>query len=100
MINMVPLSVPAAILVFIGYKLCRPSVWRNVVRVGPEQFVVFSVTVLVTVTTDLLMGIVAGVILELLLNLWYVGLWHTLRYGSGYHVPRPGGPRPQRLLTE
>ncbi len=82
LINMVPLSVLAAILVFIGYKLCKPAVLRNVARVGTEQFVVFSVTVLVTVTTDLLMGIVAGVVLELLLNLWYVGLWHTLRNGS------------------
>ncbi len=82
LINMVPLSVLAAILVFIGYKLCRPAVLRNVARVGTEQFVVFSVTVLVTVTTDLLMGIVAGVFLELVLNLWYVGLWHTLRNGS------------------
>jgi carbonic anhydrase len=82
LINMVPLTVLAAILVFIGYKLCKPAVWRKVARVGTEQLVVFSVTVLVTVTTDLLMGIVAGVVLELVLNLWFVGLWHTLRYGS------------------
>jgi len=87
LINMVPLSVLAAILVFIGYKLCRPAVWRNVARVGTEQFVVFSTTVLVTVTTDLLMGIIAGVILELLLNLWYVGLWHTLKSGSEFARP-------------
>ncbi|MBW0014371.1 SulP family inorganic anion transporter [Mycobacterium sp.] len=82
LINMVPLTVLAAILVFIGYKLCKPSVWRNVARVGTEQFIVFAATVLVTVTTDLLMGILAGVVLELLLNLWYVGLWHNLRCGS------------------
>jgi len=78
-IDMVPMAVLAAILVFIGYKLCKPAVWLKVARVGTEQLVVFSVTVFVTVTTDLLIGIVAGVGLELLLNLWYVGLWHTLR---------------------
>lgn len=81
-IDMIPIAVLAAILVFIGYKLCKPAVWLKVARVGTEQFVVFVTTLLVTVTTDLLMGIVSGVVLELVLNLWFVGLWHTLRNGS------------------
>ena len=63
---MVPMAVLAAILVFIGYKLCRPAVWLKVARIGTEQFVVFATTVLVTVTTDLLIGIVAGIGVELL----------------------------------
>ena len=87
LINMVPTAVLAAILVFIGYKLCKPAVWLHVARVGTEQFIVFSLTVLVTVTTDLLLGIAAGIVLELLLNLWYVGLWHTLRNGSEFATP-------------
>jgi carbonic anhydrase len=87
-IDMVPMAVLAAILVFIGYKLCKPAVWLKVARVGTEQFVVFTLTVLVTVTTDLLIGIAAGIVLELLLNLWYVGLWHTLRSGSEFATPR------------
>jgi carbonic anhydrase len=82
LIDMVPLTVLAAILVFIGYKLCKPSVWRRVARVGTDEFVIFTTTVLVTVTTDLLIGIATGIVLKLLLNLWYVGLWHTLRNGS------------------
>ncbi len=87
LINMVPMAVLAAILVFIGYKLCKPAVWLNVARVGTEQLVVFTLTVLVTVTTDLLIGIAAGIGLELVLNLWYVGLWHTLRNGSEFARP-------------
>jgi MFS superfamily sulfate permease-like transporter len=82
LIDMVPMTVLAAILVFIGYKLCKPAVWLNVARVGTDEFVIFSTTVLVTVTTDLLIGIGVGIVLKLLLNLWYVGLWHTLRNGS------------------
>jgi len=82
LIDLVPTAVLAAILVFIGYKLCKPAVWRNVARVGTDEFVIFTTTVLVTVTTDLLIGIAAGIALKLLLNLWYVGLWHTLRNGS------------------
>jgi MFS superfamily sulfate permease-like transporter len=87
LINMVPMAVLAAILVFIGYKLCKPAVWLKVARVGTGQLVIFTLTVLVTVTTDLLMGIAAGIFLELLLNLWYVGLWHTLRNGSEFARP-------------
>ena len=80
-----------AILVFIGYKLCKPALWLKVARIGTEHFVVFVTTLLVTVTTDLLMGIVAGVVLELVLNLWYVGLWHTLRNGSEFAKPSFAG---------
>ena len=87
LIDMVPLTVLAAILVFIGYKLCKPALWLRVARVGTEQFVIFSVTLLVTLTTDLLIGIAAGIALELLLNLWLVGLWHTLRNGSEFAKP-------------
>jgi carbonic anhydrase len=87
LINMVPMAVLAAILVFIGYKLCKPAVWLNVARVGPEQFVIFSTTLFVTVTTDLLIGIGAGVVLGLLIDLWFVGLWHTLRNGSEFAKP-------------
>ncbi|MGZ6770559.1 MAG: SulP family inorganic anion transporter, partial [Mycobacteriaceae bacterium] len=86
-IDMVPMAVLAAILVFIGYKLCKPALWLKVARVGTEQFVVFVTTLLVTVTTDLLIGIATGIVLELVLNLWYVGLWHTLRNGSEFATP-------------
>ena len=86
-IDMVPVAVLAAILVFIGYKLCKPALWLKVARVGTEQFVVFFTTLLVTVTTDLLVGIAAGIAVELVLNLWYVGLWHTLRNGPEFTKP-------------
>lgn len=69
LINLIPLSALAAIVVFIGYKLCRPKVWRHVAHIGSEQLLVFSTTVVVTVSTDLLIGIISGMALELLLNL-------------------------------
>jgi MFS superfamily sulfate permease-like transporter len=84
----VPLAVLAAILVFIGFKLCRPKVWGRVAHIGLEQLFIFATTVLVTVTTDLLIGIIVGILLELLLNLFYVGLWHSLRDGDEF--ARPG----------
>jgi carbonic anhydrase len=87
LINLVPKSVLAAILVFIGYKLCRPKLWLHTAQIGVEQFAIFAVTVLVTVTTDLLIGIAAGVALKLVMNLWYVGLAYRLSGASGEQPP-------------
>lgn len=68
LINLIPLSALSAIVVFIGYKLCKPKVWRHVAHIGSEQLLVFCATVLVTVSTDLLIGIFAGMVLEFVLN--------------------------------
>ena len=89
LIDMVPTTVLAAILVYIGYKLCKPELWLSVARVGSAQFLIFTVTLFVTVTTDLLIGILTGVVLKLLLNTWYVGLWHTLNDGPHSAKPSP-----------
>jgi MFS superfamily sulfate permease-like transporter len=67
-INMMPLSVLGAIMVYTGYRLCAPRVWKHIAHIGSEQLFVFTATVLVTVTTDLLWGIIAGVGAKLLLE--------------------------------
>lgn len=87
LINTVPYVVLASILTFVGFKLCRPKVWRHVAEIGTEQFLIFAFTVLVTVTTDLLIGIGAGIALKLALNLWYLGLAYRL---GGNGRPTPG----------
>jgi len=68
LINLIPLTALSAIVVFIGYKLCKPKVWRHVAHIGSEQLLVFCATVLITVSTDLLLGIIAGMVLEFALN--------------------------------
>ena len=71
-INMFPYPVLAAVLVFIGYKLCRPSVWFRVFEIGAEQLLLFTLTALAIVTTDLLVGVAAGIVIEIVLCAWYV----------------------------
>ena len=71
LINAVPTVVLASILLFVGYKLCRPKVWIHMARIGKEQLAIFATTVLVTVTTDLLIGIGVGVAMKLALCVWY-----------------------------
>ena len=68
LINLIPLTALSAIVVFIGYKLCKPKVWRHVAHIGSEQLLVFCATVLITVSTDLLLGIISGMVLEFALN--------------------------------
>jgi MFS superfamily sulfate permease-like transporter len=57
--------------------LCQPKVWRHVAHIGSEQLLVFCTTVLVTVTTDLLIGIIAGMVLEFVLNVSFA--WPAAR---------------------
>jgi MFS superfamily sulfate permease-like transporter len=60
-LNLVPLSVLAAILFVIGFKLVNPDVIREVYKLGWSQFAPFIATVLGVVFTDLLTGLGIGV---------------------------------------
>ncbi len=59
-LNMIPLSVLAAILLIVGFKLAKPSNFKSMYNMGWKQFVPFIVTVLGIVFTDLLIGIGLG----------------------------------------
>ena len=60
LLNLIPLSVLAAILLLVGYKLAKPSLFKTMYFLGWKQFVPFIVTVLGIVFTDLLIGIRFG----------------------------------------
>ncbi|CAM4116392.1 SulP family inorganic anion transporter [Zobellia nedashkovskayae] len=60
LLNMIPLSVLAAILFIVGYKLAKPALFATMYKLGWKQFVPFMVTVLGIVFTDLLVGISLG----------------------------------------
>ncbi len=60
LLNMIPLSVLAAILFLVGYKLAKPSLFKTMYQLGWKQFVPFMVTVLGIIFTDLLVGIGLG----------------------------------------
>jgi MFS superfamily sulfate permease-like transporter len=62
LLNEIPLACLAAILLVIGYRLARISLFRSMWREGFWQFVPFIVTVVGLVFTDLLKGITLGMI--------------------------------------
>ncbi|MCP4884367.1 MAG: SulP family inorganic anion transporter [Flavobacteriales bacterium] len=62
LLNMIPLSVLAAILLVVGFKLAKPGLFKTMYKLGWKQFVPFMVTVLGIIFTDLLVGIGLGLI--------------------------------------
>ena len=62
LLNMIPLSVLAAILFIVGFKLAKPALFVQMYKLGWKQFVPFSVTVFGIIFTDLLVGICLGLV--------------------------------------
>jgi len=60
LLNKIPLSVLAAVLLIVGYKLASPALFKSIYKQGWKQFVPFVVTVVGIVFTDLLIGIGLG----------------------------------------
>ena len=61
LLNKIPLSVLAAILFVVGFKLAKPSTFVNMYKAGWKQFVPFIATVLpMAIVGDLLLGIGLG----------------------------------------
>lgn len=69
-LNMIPLPALAAVLIFTGYKLAKPSLFVAFYKRGWDQFVPFIVTIIAILLTDLLKGILVGCV---------VGLFFVLR---------------------
>ena len=69
LLNMIPLSVLAAILLIVGYKLAKPALFKKMYDYGWKQFVPFTITVLGIVFIDLLWGIGLGLLVGIVVIL-------------------------------
>ncbi|MES2003885.1 MAG: SulP family inorganic anion transporter [Bacteroidota bacterium] len=61
LLNKIPLSALAAVLIFTGYKLAKVSLFKEFFQKGWDQFVPFVVTIGAILLTDLLIGILIGI---------------------------------------
>ncbi|MBP8239125.1 MAG: SulP family inorganic anion transporter [Saprospiraceae bacterium] len=59
-LNMIPLSVLAAVLLLVGFKLAKPALFMKMWKLGWKQFIPFVVTVAGVVLIDLLSGVALG----------------------------------------
>lgn len=64
-LNYIPLSALAAILLMVGYKLAKPSIFVEVFKSSKLQFIAFVITVITIVATDLLKGVFVGLIVAI-----------------------------------
>ncbi|RYY55705.1 MAG: SulP family inorganic anion transporter [Chitinophagaceae bacterium] len=60
-LNLIPKACLAAILIFTGYKLAKPSLFRAFYKKGWDQFLPFVITIVAILATDLLKGVIIGI---------------------------------------
>jgi len=63
-IEMIPNTALAALLISVGYRLASPNEFFKTYKIGSEQLVIFVTTIIVTVATDLLVGVAAGIAMK------------------------------------
>ncbi|NCI45110.1 SulP family inorganic anion transporter [Sediminibacterium soli] len=80
-LNRIPLASLAAVLIMVGYKLAKPSLFVQMYKLGWEQFVPFITTVVAILATDLLKGITVGILF---------GIFYTLRHSfrNSHHLKK------------
>lgn len=65
LLNLIPLACLAAILLVIGYKLAKISLFKSMYRLGWEQFLPFIITIIAIQFSDLLKGIAVGMVVAI-----------------------------------
>ncbi|MEL6181530.1 MAG: solute carrier family 23 protein, partial [Myxococcota bacterium] len=60
LLELIPTSALAAILVYIGYKLLNPASWKGMWEADRSEFAIYMITIVSIVATDLLTGILIG----------------------------------------
>lgn len=64
-LNLIPKAALASILIYTGYKLAKPSLFKGYYKKGWDQFLPFVITITAILLTDLLIGILIGIVVGL-----------------------------------
>ncbi|MBL7883432.1 MAG: SulP family inorganic anion transporter [Bacteroidia bacterium] len=59
-LNKIPLACLAAVLLVVGYKLAKVSLFKSMFKLGWDQFLPFVITIIAILFSDLLKGIAVG----------------------------------------
>ena len=85
LLNRIPLSCLAAILMYTGFKLAGPATFKKMWLAGRQQFFPFVLTVIAIIVTDLLIGILIGMVIAIGFIL-YGNMRRPLRQVTERHV--------------
>lgn len=65
-----PLASMAVLLIYTAYRLNSPKLFNAILEIGREQVVIFSATVIFTISIGIFAGILGGIITTFLVYLW------------------------------
>ncbi|WP_182866781.1 SulP family inorganic anion transporter [Rhodopirellula sp. JC639] len=68
-LHRIPMAALAAMLIYTGFRLAHPTEFFNVWKIGREQLVIFVVTLIAVLATDLLIGIAIGIATKVVIHL-------------------------------
>ena len=68
LIELIPNTALAAMLITVGIKLAHPKEFIHTFHIGKEQLAIFLVTIFFTLFEDLLVGIAAGIVLKMIIH--------------------------------
>ncbi len=89
LIQMIPNTALAAMLIYTGYRLASPREFQKTWAIGWDQLIIFVVTIVATLATDLLVGIFAGVGTQFLLHIFNGASVKTL-FKSNFEITEQG----------
>jgi MFS superfamily sulfate permease-like transporter len=89
LIEMIPNAALAAMLIYTGYRLASPKEFRKTWTIGWDQLIIFVTTIIVTLATDLLVGIFAGVAMQFILLLFHGAPIKSL-FKSNFEITEQG----------
>lgn len=84
----IPTASLAAVLVYTGIKLVNVTAMKDLARYGKDQIAICVATLLLIVATDLLTGVIWGLILSA------IGLFHHLTFFEAQFVPESAAEKP------
>ena len=92
-LNKIPLACLAAVLLLVGYKLAKVSLFKEMYKLGWEQFIPFIVTIVAIQFSDLLKGIALG----MLVAIFYI-LRTNYRRDYEFHYDKTSNPTKVKLV--
>lgn len=96
LLNQIPLACLAAVLLVVGYKLAKVSLFKQMYQLGWVQFVPFIVTVIAIQFSDLLKGIALG----MLVAIFYILRTNYRRDYQFHHEKKSEGGEITIVLAE
>jgi len=70
LIELIPNTALAAMLITVGIKLAHPKEFIHIFQIGKEQLAIFLITIFFTLYEDLLIGIFAGMLLKMIIHMF------------------------------